>query len=148
MCSPVTVSTCGTPSTPWTTTPKRNNQPVLNIDFAPTISALARIRPGLPEDGHSFAPFLDGLQTSWRHAFLEEYLGKDLIHNGGPPPYVAVQTRRQLYVEYKSGWRELYNLKKDPWELDNIAGDKHTRSLQSSLNDMLQRLYNAPPTPG
>ena len=134
--------------TPWTTTPKRNNQPVLNIDFAPTISALARIRPGLPEDGHSFAPFLDGLQTSWRHAFLEEYLGKDLIHNGGPPPYVAVQTRRQLYVEYKNGWRELYNLKKDPWELDNIAGDKHTRSLQSSLNDMLQRLYNAPPTPG
>jgi arylsulfatase A-like enzyme len=132
---------------PWTTTPTRNNQPVLNIDLAPTISALAGVKPGLPEDGRSFLPFLQGQQTPWRHAFLVEYLGKDLLHDGGPPPYVAVQNRRNLYVEYRNGWRELYNLKKDPWELNNVAGNPRTRPLQATLSQLLQRLYTAPPTP-
>jgi N-acetylglucosamine-6-sulfatase len=133
--------------TPWTTTPLRNNQPVLNIDLAPTISELAGIKPELPEDGHSFVPFLHGEQAPWRHAWLEEYLGKDLLHESGPPPYVAVQTRRSLYVEYKNGWRELYNLKKDPWELSNIAGSARTKPLQAALGGDLARLYDSPPTP-
>jgi N-acetylglucosamine-6-sulfatase len=133
--------------TPWTTTPLRNNQPVLNIDLAPTISELAGIKPGLPEDGRSFVPFLHGERVPWRHAFLEEYLGKNLIHKGGPPPYTAVQTRRNLYVEYKNGWRELYNLTKDPWELNNLAADARTQPLQATLSRLLHKLYDAPPTP-
>jgi hypothetical protein len=91
---------------------------------------------------------LHGTPTAWRHAFLVEYLGKNLLRNGGPPPYTAVQTRRQLYVEYKNGWRELYNLKKDPWELNNIAGNRRTKPLQAALSKLLERLYTAPPTPG
>jgi N-acetylglucosamine-6-sulfatase len=133
--------------TPWTASPERNNKPVLNIDLAPTIGALTGVKPGLPEDGRSLVPFLHGESTPWRHAFLEEYLGKDLLHKGGPPPYVAVQTRRDLYVQYKNGWRELYNLRKDPWELNNLAGDQHTKPLQTSLAELLKRLYGAPPTP-
>jgi arylsulfatase A-like enzyme len=129
---------------PWTTSSQRNNQPVLNIDLAPTISALAGIRPGLPQDGRSLVPFLQGAPTPWRHAFLVEYLGKDLLHQGGPPPYVAVQTRRNLYVQYRNGWRELYDLRRDPWELNNIAGNRRTKSLQATLAPMLQRLYTAP----
>jgi len=132
--------------TPWTTTPVRNNQPVLNIDLAPTISELAGIKPGLPEDGKSFVPFLHGEQVPWRHTWLEEYLGKDLLKKGGPPQYVAVQTRRNLYVQYRNGWRELYNLRKDPWELRNLAGDAHTRPLQATLSTVLERLFDAPPT--
>jgi N-acetylglucosamine-6-sulfatase len=133
--------------TPWTTTAKRNNKPVLNIDLASTISALAGVKPGLPQDGRSFVPFLHGKQAPWRHAWLEEFLGKTKLHRGGPPPYVAVQTRRNLYVEYKNGWRELYNLKKDPWELNNLAGDPRTKPLRAKLNRVLKRLYTARPRP-
>ena len=133
--------------TPWTTTPLRNNQPILNIDLASTISELAGVKPELPQDGRSFVPFLHGEQTPWRHAFLAEYLGKDMLNSGGPPPYTAVQTRRNLYVEYRNGWRELYSLRKDPWELNNLAGDPHTNLLQATLGDLLLRLYEAPPTP-
>jgi arylsulfatase A-like enzyme len=132
---------------PWTTKPQRNNQPVLNIDLAPTISELAGITPGLPQDGRSFVPFLHDEQTPWRHAWLEEFLGKDMLHDGGPPPYVAVQTRRSLYVEYRNGWRELYNLKKDPWELNNVAGSTRTKPRQVTLSKDLARLYDMPPTP-
>jgi N-acetylglucosamine-6-sulfatase len=132
---------------PWTNTPLRNNQPVLNIDLAPTIAALAGITPNLPEDGRSLVPFLYGEQTPWRHAWLEEFLGKDMLHDGGPPPYVALQTRRSLYAEYRNGWRELYNLKNDPWELNNIAGSPRTKPLQATLSGDLTRLYATPPTP-
>lgn len=133
--------------TPWTHSAQRNNQPVLNVDLAPTISALAGVKPGLPEDGRSFVPLLHGQRVPWRHAFLVEYLGHDLLRQGGPPPYEAVQTRRNLYVEYKNGWRELYNLRKDPWELNNIAADRATKPLQARLSQILQRLDTAPPTP-
>jgi len=133
--------------TPWTTTAHRNNKPVLNIDLAPTITALAGVKPGLPVDGRSFVPFLHGEQTPWRHDFLVEYLGQDMLHKGGPPPYVAVQNRRHLFIEYRNGWRELYNLKKDPWELKNVAGDARTKPLQTTLSQILHRLYDAPPIP-
>jgi len=132
---------------PWTTTAQRNNQPVLNIDLAPTIAALAGIKPGLPEDGRSMVPFLEGQPTAWRHAFLAEFLGKDMLRKGGPPPYTAVQTRRNLYVQYRNGWRELYDLRRDPWEMRNIAGDPRTKALQATLSQTLQRLYTAPPVP-
>jgi N-acetylglucosamine-6-sulfatase len=134
---------------PWTTTARRNSQPVLNIDLASTIAELTGVTPGLPQDGRSLVPFLRGQQVPWRHAFLEEYLGKDLLHKGGPPPYVAVQTKRNLYVQYKNGWRELYDLKKDPWELNNLSGDSGTKPLQATLGQVVQRLYTAlPASPG
>jgi arylsulfatase A-like enzyme len=131
--------------TPWTTTPERNNQPVLNIDIAPTVSELAGVTPGLPQDGRSFVPFLYGEHVPWRHGFIEEYLGNDMLRSGGPPPYRAVQTRRNLWVEYANGWRDLYNLKRDPWELNNVAGDPRTDPLQHTLSGMLHRLFDAAP---
>jgi len=133
--------------TPWTTTARHNNQPVLNVDLAPTISALAGIKPGLPEDGRSLLPLLQRKHVPWRHAFLVEYLGHNLLHKSGPPPYIGIQTKRNLYVEYRNGWRELYNLKKDPWELNNLSGDPRTKPLQAKLSKALHRLYDAPPTP-
>ena len=130
--------------TPWTHSAEHNNQPVLNIDLASTISELAGVKPTLPQDGHSLVPFLHDEQVPWRHAFLVEYLGHDLLKQGGPPPFEAVQTRRDLYVEYQNGWRELYNLRKDPWELNNLAGDPSTDLQQDKLSLSLQRLYTAP----
>jgi arylsulfatase A-like enzyme len=132
--------------TPWTHTAVRNSRPVLNVDFAPTIAALAGIPPGLPEDGRSLLPLLQGKHVPWRTAFLVEYLGRDLLHKGGPPPYIAVQSKKHLYVEYLNRWRELYNLKHDPWELDNLSGDARTKPLQATLHRLLQKLYDASPT--
>ena len=129
---------------PWIHSAEVNRAPVLNIDLAPTISALARVTPGLPEDGRSFLPFLRGGRVAgWRHDFLVEYLGKDLLPVGGPPPYLAVQSKRYLYVEYENGWRELYDLRRDPWELDNITGER-TERLQAKLHQLLLQLYDAP----
>jgi arylsulfatase A-like enzyme len=114
--------------TPWRAGDgTRNAEPVLNIDLASTISSLAGMTPTKPQDGRSFVPFLHSRRAAWRRAYLIEYLGRSMLRVGGPPPYVAVHTRRYLYVEYRRGWRELYDLRRDPWELDNIAGSPSLR---------------------
>ncbi len=120
-----------------------NDAPVLNIDLASTISALAGVRPGIRQDGYSFAPFLHGRTEPWRKSFVVEYLGPSELNNGGPPPYIAVQTRRYLYVEYRRGWRELYDLRSDPWELRNVADEAPYTKTQASLHVLLRKLYTA-----
>jgi arylsulfatase A-like enzyme len=118
---------------------------LLNIDLAPTISALADVTPGRAVDGRSFVPFLYGRHVRWRDAYVIEYLGRNMLRTGGPPPYVAVHTKRYLYVEYRRGWRELYDLRRDPWELDNVAGSPRYASVRASLHALLDRLYSASP---
>jgi N-acetylglucosamine-6-sulfatase len=132
--------------TPWTNANGTvNAKPVLNIDFASTISALAGIRPGLPQDGSSFVPMLHGKTVSWRKSYLIEYLGGNQLKHGGPPPYVAIRTPRYLYVKYRyRGWQELYDLRRDPYELRNVAADPADAKTVASLRRTLQRQYDAP----
>jgi N-acetylglucosamine-6-sulfatase len=132
--------------TPWRAgNGTANAEPVLNIDLASTISRLAGVAPGKAQDGRSFVPLLHGRTIRWRHAFVEEYLGRDQLRVGGPPPYVAVRTGRYLYVEYRRGWRELYDLRRDPWQLDNLAGRPKLGAISRSLHVLLRRLESAPP---
>ena len=133
--------------TPWTTANGTvNSKPVLNIDFASTVSQLAGISPGIPQDGRSFAPMLRGKVIPWRHDYLIEYLGKNKLRVGGPPPYVAIRTPRYLYVQYRyHGWQELYDLRMDPWELRNVAADPAYASRLIGLRRTLTKLYLAAP---
>ena len=134
--------------TPWTQgNGTVDDAQVLNIDLAPTIAQLAGAVPNTPVDGRSFAPLLHGASEPRRRAFLLEYLGGSQLRAGGPPPYVAVHTRRWVWIEYRNGWRELYDLRRDPWELDNVAGSPRTAAVRRSLHALLVRLYDAPPRP-
>jgi arylsulfatase A-like enzyme len=133
--------------TPWTTANgTTNSEPVLNIDFASTISRLTGIAPGLPQDGRSFAPMLRGKTVRWRRDYLIEYLGRNALRLGGPPPYVALRTPRFLYVRYRyHGWQELYDLRRDPWELHNVVSDPGYAPSLAVLRRQLDRLYTAAP---
>ncbi len=130
---------------PWTTHATTNSESVLNVDLAPTISAIAGVTPGLPEDGHNFLPMLHGSVIPWRKSFLVEFLGKSKLPNG-PPPYIAVQSKQFLYVDYFNGWRELYNLQRDPWELDNVAESPAYQATDKALKLVVHQLYAAPAT--
>ena len=135
--------------TPWSQANGTvDHDPVLNIDFASTIAQLARVRPAIPQDGDSFVPLLHGQRIPWRKQYLIEYLGRNALKQGGPPPYVAIHTGRYLYVEYRyRHWQELYDLRKDPWELNNVVADPAYRGVLRSLRHRLHALYAAPPHP-
>ena len=113
---------------------------VLNIDFASTISELAGVKPALRQDGRSLVPLLRGQSVPWRHDFVVEYLGESMYSDGGPPPFQALRSTRWLYVEYRNGWRELYDLRRDPYELRNLATESRLTVLRQSLGVRLHAL--------
>jgi len=121
---------------------------VLNNDFAPTFADLAGLPPPASVDGRSFASLLDRMQgndpATWRTAFeIRNWDNKkDGVSNRAVtpvPPYRAVRTKRYLYVEYEAGERELYDLRKDPYELHSLH-DSADKDLISKLGARLDTL--------
>jgi arylsulfatase A-like enzyme len=107
---------------------------VLNGDFAPTFAEIAGIEPPDFVDGRSFLPLFEDPAQAWRESFLIErrqlenqYV--DLAERLGMVPdeidraaqYDALRTREWIYVEYGTGERELYDLARDPHQLDNVV---------------------------
>jgi N-acetylglucosamine-6-sulfatase len=122
-----------------------------NIDLSPTILQVAHAHAGLTEDGRSLIPFARDPQLRTRRAFLHETGGKryvpvrDQDQDGEPAvrrilSYRAVRTNRWLYVEYRTGGRELYDLARDPNELHSHAYDPRYASTRHTLHRLLLRL--------
>ena len=126
---------------PWVLSAVTDQHLVLNIDLAPTFAELAGVTPGRPVDGRSLVPLVrgDGSSERWRSAFVVEWLGHEMCC-GLPPPFEAIRTQRYLYSEYRNGWRELYDLKRDPYELSNRASDPTFRAVRRSLAARLRKL--------
>ena len=138
-----------------------------NVDIASTIADWAGVVPPSFVDGRSLANILSGKPINpadWRQAYLlEVYPGNSPIDamvlpkmatanmlqslfkfpSIAPqilaPAYSGLRTNQYAYVEYDSGFVELYDLIKDPYELENIAGSADKALLEkfsSWLKDM------------
>jgi arylsulfatase A-like enzyme len=112
----------------------------LNIDLFPTIAELAGIAAPPFVDGRSLVPLITGGDPSWRDAALIEGFGKETESNEGAekstPTFRALRSEEILFAEYETGERELYNLRKDPHQIANIARE----APKSLLRDYSRRL--------
>ena len=54
-----------------------------------------------------------------------------------PPKYRALRTKRYLLIKYSDGGRELYDMRKDPLQVDSVYRDPATREV---VKYMLKRL--------
>jgi N-acetylglucosamine-6-sulfatase len=100
-----------------------------NVDLAKTFAAIGGGR--MRGDGHSLLPVFHGHPPArWRNAALIEHhapfittLDPDFQQptSGRPTTYEAMRTHSYLYVEYADGEIEFYDLRRDPFELHNIA---------------------------
>jgi arylsulfatase A-like enzyme len=117
--------------------PREDAHPVLNIDIAPTIAHLAGVSDR-GADGRSLLPLLRDPHTSWRTNFLVEHISR-----GPMPAYCEVHGSRHTYIYYADGDEELYNLEKDPAELQNVAGSTKLAGYRHRLRDLCR-----PPPPG
>ena len=116
-------------------------QMVQNIDYAPTILDLAGVE--IPKDiqGESFLPLLQGKKMpDWRKSLyyhFYEYPGEHAVRR-----HYGVRTQRYSLIHFYNDidtW-ELYDLKKDPMQMNNIYGKKGTEKLTKKLKDELKRL--------
>ncbi len=112
---------------------------VLNIDLAPTVLELAGISFPKSIQGKSFAPLLGEKSPGWREDFLYEYF-YDEYYN--VPPMLAVRTREWKYIRYRYHLRaeELYYLKEDPGEQNNLADAPEYQEQKQRLSQRLEQL--------
>ena len=114
----------------------RTAAPVANIDLAPTILAAAGARAGRLQDGSSlFGPMANPGGREGRELLLEDGRGLRTVAR-----YRGVRNDRYVYIRYSTGTRELYDLRRDPFELANRAGDKRYTRIQTLLDRRMRRL--------
>jgi len=110
-------------------------QLTMNVDDAETILDAAddTTRPGRIEDGISLLRY-------WRDGGLE--LGRDLLVDNTPGAghFDAIRSRNFLYAEYQNGDRELYDLQKDPYELQSQHANPAYDGIKAALAARLRNL--------
>jgi arylsulfatase A-like enzyme len=105
-----------------------------NIDLAPTVLDLAGVTVPSWMDGRSLKPFFDGSAPgSWRTSLLVENM--ESPGKKPRPPYSGIRRRDEVYVEYTSGEKEYYDLKKDPYQLENRPQDA-PRAIKDKLSTL------------
>ena len=129
---------------------RRSIELVSNEDLAPTILAIARARPDKVVDGRSLLPFAREPGRRSGRLLLHETGGlqrSTAEQDAGPYPqlrrvltYRAVRTPRYLWVEYRNGSRELYDLERDPDQLHSHHLNPRYRLTRLALGRELRRL--------
>jgi arylsulfatase A-like enzyme len=90
--------------------------------------------------GKSLLPLLRGEKpAAWRQSLYYRYYHDPGDHN--TRAHYGVRTRRHKLIHFwkKDQW-ELYDLKRDPNELDNLYGRPGQEQLTAELKSELQRL--------
>ena len=138
-----------------------------NIDIAPTILELAGATADKSIDGRSLVPFLvDPALRTRRPILFESFVEtNDVNAQGGvplqsaragtsrvrggeagasivapPKDYIGIRLGPYKYIEWPNGEKELYDINKDPYELNNKVRDKNLFPIRNFLSLELRRL--------
>jgi arylsulfatase A-like enzyme len=117
---------------------------VLNIDLAPTLLDLAGVAAPKAMQGASWKPLLAGQPApAWRQSFFAEYFleaGYSQI-----PTVYAVRTPTAKLIKYPGHeeWTELFDLAKDPYEINNLVKDPASKDLLAKMSAEFERAAKA-----
>jgi N-acetylglucosamine-6-sulfatase len=115
----------------------RMKQLVANVDLAPTILDAAGAVAGRAMDGRSLFGLLHDRGRDWGRALLLE--NPTGANNGSA--WSAIRTYRYLYAEHSwTGERELYDLRRDPYELRSLVRDRRYAGVRRALARRLRAL--------
>ena len=111
---------------------------VLNVDIAPTLLDLAGVEiPGRMQ-GHSLVALANGEASNWRKDWLYEYY--DYPSAEHVRPHRGVRTERYKLIHYypvdsymEPEEYELYDLKSDPGERNNVYNSPDYATVQAQL---------------
>jgi arylsulfatase A-like enzyme len=111
----------------------------LNIDLCPTLLDLAG-QP-IPKEVHgaSWGPLFQNKAVTWRHSFLYEHWREGKIP---APTLKGIRTVRYKYLEYvdTQDAPELYDLKTDPQEWNNLSDKPVNKALMAQLKSEMEQI--------
>lgn len=128
-----------------------------SVDLAPTLAELAGTTLAVEPDGRSLVPLLAGrTPAGWRQVVLLEQFPfppappkedktleppdlQDEKANDDYPAHLGLRTSDFKFVEYGTGEREVYDLRRDPDELVNLRS-RASRSWMNSLAQLARSL--------
>lgn len=110
------------------------DQVVMNVDLAPSFLELAGVKKPAQIEGYSFIDLLKGKPESWkRDKVYYEYYWESAFPQ--TPTTFAIRTDQYKYIFYQGVWdiNELYDLKADPYEMNNLVRDTSHRKIGLEL---------------
>jgi arylsulfatase A-like enzyme len=115
---------------------------VIALDIAPTLVELAGGKPGAQIQGRSIVPLLRGRGAGWRKSFLIEYYNESAWPWIVGMSYKAVRTdaAKLIHWVHKDGVDELYDLKRDPYEITNVMRKPAYGKVRTRLYSELRKL--------
>lgn len=118
-----------------------NNDLVLNLDFAPTFLDLAGVAVPGDMQGHSIRSLLKGsTPKDWRDSMYYHYYEYPAVHS--VKRHYGVRTKRYKLIHFYydiDAW-EMYDLEKDPNELNNLYDNSAYADIVKQLKTELERL--------
>jgi len=118
-------------------------QLVLSLDLAPTLLELAGATPPAGLHGRSLVPLLKSDSPGLRDAFLIEHFSDSVFPRVTKMGYQAVRTGRWKLIHYVdlAGMDELYDLRDDPFEMNNLIADpRAARDLRRMREELARQL--------
>ncbi len=113
---------------------------VLNLDVAPTLLDIAGLPVPAEMQGKSMLPLAESKKVDWRKDWLYEYYEYPGFEN--VPPCRGIRTDRfkliHFFIEPEAF--ELYDLQKDPNEMNNLYGKPGYEEITAHLKERLTAL--------
>lgn len=105
---------------------------VSHVDVVPTLLGLCGVKPPVAMDGYNYAPYLHGgrLRTP-EYAHLAIHTRTE---NNEFAPWRGLRTRRYKYARFQDKPWLLYDLERDPYELENLVSSPSTARLVAQFD--------------
>ena len=119
----------------------RNTDLIQNLDYAETFLDIAGAKIPSDMQGRSLVPLFKGESPKdWRESIYYHYYEYPSVHM--IPRHYGIRTDRYKlmhFYQFGNEW-ELYDLEKDPDELNNLYGKKEAKALTAKLKKQLSDL--------
>jgi arylsulfatase A-like enzyme len=107
-----------------------------HVDVVPTLFGLCGVKPPAKMDGHDYAPYLRGARVKTpQYAHLAIHTRTE---NDEFAPWRGLRTRRYKYARFQDKPWVLYDLDKDPYELDNLVDRASSAHLVAQFDNEIR----------
>lgn len=117
----------------------KSNDVVLNIDVAPTILDYAGLEIPSSMHGESVKDLVYGKHKNWRSDFMFEhpFVHKTIPRSEG---VVSKEWKYFHFIDRDTSYEWLFNVNRDPKEINNLAKYSKYQTIKSNLKERLQQM--------